>query len=157
MRLICSGFISRIIVREAGDLRRFPRHVDIKILCMLVLYKTRCTVRWLEGLKASERQRLRGVERVDLTVPDDTIPILVGMCPGVLYLTVDVESRRTIGLPRNSNLFTHVHSCDVWAMCGRCVGDVWAMCDLGDPEILPPGLVTLRAVLSRKWLPTWPG
>ena len=68
MRLICSGFITRLAVEEFDALASFPRHAVVKRLD-LFLYSE--TLIWLTGINAAARERLKYVEIVEVEVDDE--------------------------------------------------------------------------------------
>jgi hypothetical protein len=60
MRLICSGFITKLVVAGFGALERFPRHAVVRSLD-LCLYSAHETQLWLMSTHAAARERLKHV------------------------------------------------------------------------------------------------
>ena len=69
MRLICSGFITKLVVAGFGALERFPRHAVVKRL-ELRLGSAIKTHIWLTRSDAATTVRLKYVENVKVKVDD---------------------------------------------------------------------------------------
>ena len=60
MRLICSGFITKLVVTDEATLGSFPRHAVVRSLD-LCLYSAHETQLWLMSTHAAARERLKHV------------------------------------------------------------------------------------------------
>ena len=67
MRMICSGFITKLVVKDLGALERFPRHAVVKSLDLRI-YSAIDAQRWLMNTHAVARGRLQHVETVHVQV-----------------------------------------------------------------------------------------
>ena len=67
MRMICSGFITKLVVYDFEALATFPRHAVVKSLD-LDMKSARETKLWLRSTHAAARERLQYVEIVHMDV-----------------------------------------------------------------------------------------
>ena len=65
MRVICSGFITRLEVKDSGALASFPRHAVVKSL-RLNLGSALATRVWLTSTHETVPERLQSVEMVEV-------------------------------------------------------------------------------------------